>query len=577
MTLSVFKKQFYQRNLFLLVVFIGILLRAITLDIPLYDDAAGIPAIGQYHDVLLTNILHSPHGVWNTLFFVIGMKLFGMSTIGIRMITFLFSLAYLWLLYHCGKCLFGERTARLAVVINLFTFFAFFNYFIIESDGIMASFFSLLIVFSFIKYIDEKKRRTWLGVSLLTFGFLVGMKPRFGAIIIPILFLVWCRTKNVKKSIVVIGLYLFTSLFVILISLGMLYVVHGDRWVVFVSTMLAHNRISFGFESMVSKILQPAVFIQLGISLSPLFVFLPLLTIKYWKKEYGVLYAWIIQSCVYMVLIPQGFSLIRFVSGALLPPLSLLTADVLSELKLSKGALAFIGWGSVVLTGFSLFLNNNIAADYWFFLTEMGPVIKVWQPIIYGVFTLCFFVFTVMIIVKKRVVRVLAEVIFFILALSFNMLLLIEPVIDRTHHDLIKEGQRYGDEKKDLGIVYAWNEDIAFYTGNRGVYIPSEDEVDLGLEFDANKCQREYSRSVGLGKQGYIDLSLPLDKIKNYILKEGGTVFLLNYPYKYVVEKASSEIKEKIVFIEKVCRKEKEKNFKTGALVIYVCPGENNK
>jgi hypothetical protein len=75
---------------------------------------------------------------------------------------------------------------------------------------------------------------------------------------------------------------------------------------------------------------------------------------------------------------------------------------------------------------------------------------------------------------------------------------------------------------------------------------------------------------TGMGQQGYIDLSLPLDVIKEYITKEGGTVFLLNYPYKYTIS-SNPDLQQKAQFIEGQCIKMQETTYKTATLNIYKC------
>jgi len=158
-----------------------------------------------------------------------------------------------------------------------------------------------------------------------------------------------------------------------------------------------------------------------------------------------------------------------------------------------------------------------------------------------------------------------------ILALSFNILMITDNIVDRTDQRLIAVMQDYAVNNTDLGVIYSWNEDVPFYMGNTGFYTVSEEEKSFDIENDRTKCLREYSRSTGLGEHGYVDLNLNLDKIKEIMIRKGGTVVLLNYPYKYVLSEYSNDTIEKVRLIDKLCNKQKEVVEKTANLVIYKC------
>lgn len=578
-------RPFFYPFLISFLIIIGISLWFLSLNIPLYDDAGNVPAIGKYHDSLLANIVLSPHGLLNMLLFMVGMKLFGISTFGVRFTLFLISLAYMFVLFIFVRKALSKTTAWYAVLLHLFTFFAFFTYFIMETDGIINSFFSLLIFSSLYMYLTsgitsspfpQHKKKFWLVLSLLSFALLVTMKYRTGLLIIPITIYIYYKSRQVLETIYYIALYLFCALFALGITVLLAYFTYGPLTGTLLSIIFAHNTTSFDF---LYKITHPSLFVTLIVALSPIFLLLPFLSFKKYKSQYFLCYSWLSVCFLFLFLIPAGLSFVKYVAGFLLPPVTILTADILASSNLRKIHHLFIFYGTLLCSLTFIFINNTIPLDYWYFLTEMGPVIKVWQPFVYGTFFLCLFFFLLLWYLwssENSRLKNLTFCFFLILAFSFNILLVTDNLVDQTHAQMIKEIVLYSETHKDLGRIYSWNEDIPFYLGNVGFYIVPETEQDFGLEFDDTNTLRSYSRLVGMGEQGYIDLSLPLNRIKEHILTEGGTVFLLNYPYKYTIaHPPSDDVLEKISFIDKTCVKELERTYKTATLLIYKCTGSS--
>ncbi len=533
----------------------------------MYDDAAEIVALLKYHDNIYTNLAIGPHGPFNFSFFMLGAALFGISGVGLRFTLFLLSMVYLPLLYFFTKYLLGKKVACYAVLLNLFTFFAFYNSFITESDGVIQSIFSIIIFFSLILFLQsERKKRGWFLLSIAAYAFLVGaMKYRTGLLIIPLFLYIWYETKKFRLALFYSLFYVIPALFVLLMYIPFFYWSYGDMAPALLKLISAHNKISIDF---IQKFLHPQTFSTTIIALTPLFL-LALLPLKRWKRTYALFYFWLIMGPIYFILVPYNFPYIKYIAGFLLPPLTILCASAIEEEKIKevKWVLATI---SILLLSFVfIFLNNTIPTDYWFFLSDIGPVVKVWQPLIYSVFSLCFLLFLYILFKKNSALRESAFILFLVLALSFNILMITDPIVDQEYQQMIKEIQLYA-ASHDLGQVYAWNEDVALYVGNIGWYIRAEDELDYGqIRYD-NPILREYIRSTGLGKQGFIDLNTPLEKLKPYITEKGGTVFLLNYPHKYVVT-ASQTNQETIAFIDSFCTKEYEHMYKTASLVIYHC------
>lgn len=598
------KHTLFYLILFIIICAIGVILRFLVLDVPLYDDAAGIPFLGKYYDPYNLNMALTPHTPLTYIFFQPGMELFGVSTIGLRFTLLLLSIIYLIVLYFFVKKILSIKTACYAVFLNLFTFFAFFNYFFADTDATINALFSLIIFFSLYLSLDLKgqlrklsknkvqtgnkqarkdairnKSIFWFVVSLFTFVFLVSIKYRTGLLIIPIFFYIWYSTRKLKKTIFYCAIYVFCALLAFAISFVLIHLMYGEMAPYLLNLMFARSNVR---PEIIYKLMHPHLFIPLLVSLSPLLLLLPILTLKKLKKEYFLFYSWLLIIPVYLVLIPPGLPIIKYVSGFLLPPITILSAEAISREKIKKSMTIWILICVAIISGIFTYVNNIIPTDYWFFMSEMGPVVKVWQPFIYFIFPFTFLLFVYIWFKKQSPFRVYALSLFIILTLSFSIMMITDNIVDKTHNIMIKEVQEYAAEHEgELGIVYSWNEDIAFYLGNRGHYLMSEDEVDAGFSegfddgpaggIDDNKYLREYGRSTGLGQQGYIDLNYPIEQIEQYISQKGGTVFLLNYPYKYVV--ASLDVQKKIALFDSYCIKEHESIYKTGTLVIYSCEG----
>jgi 4-amino-4-deoxy-L-arabinose transferase-like glycosyltransferase len=563
---------------FITLCIIGIILHLLTIEIPLYDDAGGIPIVGRYYDALFTNIGIYPHGVTNTLVFMLGMKFFGISAVGIRFTLFLVNMGYIIILFLFVKRVFGRKAACYAILLSLFTFFSYFNYFIIETDGIIQSFFSLLVFYGLYLFLYPEKAgairaQYYLLLSILSYAFLVSMKYRTGLLIVAIFFSLWYFTKQLKKAVIYSCIYVFSAVIISFLFFAPYYPIYGgDIAYSLYSIIFSHNTTQV---DILYKITHPQLFVTLFVALSPIFLLLPFLTLQKWRNIYFLFYSWIFVCFLYILLIPPGLSFVKYVAGFLLPPLTILSAAILAEMEWKK----FIPMTlilTVCLSIFSIYYNNTFPQDYWFFLTEMGPVVKVWQPFVYLTFGASFVLFLLFLVntycfPEYITLKYFVFSLFISIALSFNILMLSDNIVDQTHTKLIQQIKIYGEQhKNDLGIIYSWNEDVPVYLGNPGFYIVSEEEKDFGFEFDKTRELREYSRMTGMGQQGYIDLSLPLDVIKEYITKEGGTVFLLNYPYKYTIS-SNPDLQQKAQFIEGQCIKMQETTYKTATLNIYKC------
>ncbi len=559
-----------KNKLFILIVLTGLLLRILTLNVPLYDDAGSMPSIAKYHDKLLGNIVLYPHGITNTLFFFMGMKLFGVSTLGIRLTLFVFSLTYLCALYFFVKKILSKETAQLTVILNLFTFFAYFNYFIVESDGIIQTFFALFTLFPAYIYLREKKI-LWLLISLMSFSFVVSMKHRTGLIIISLFIISIYLTKSFKKTVLFTLIHLLSATTFTAFSFYLVYLVNNTFAHSLFSIIFSHNTTQ---TALLFKLTHPQLFSTLIIALTPLLLFLPLLSLCNRKKEYVLLYSWLVIPCAYIFLIPPGLSIVKYVAALSLTPLTILAADVINNFSIKQRLATSTFAGTLLLSFVFILINNTLPKDYWFFLTEMGPVIKVWQPIIIFVFLISLICFLLIII---NYAKTIAIIIFLVSTLSFNILMLTDNIIDDTHSKMIAEMENYAVNNAPLGRIYAWNEDIPFYLGDIGFYIVPENEDNFGLEYDMTPELRKYSRLLGMGEQGFIDLAIPLEVIKKYFYAQGGTVFLLNYPYKYVIAKAPLDLKKKLQFIDEYCEKKQETNYSTAQLLIYACTPQHDK
>lgn len=595
--------------LFLCFIFIlffaGGFFYSLTLFIPLYDDAGSMPVIGKYHDALLSNIVLYPHGLFNTLPFALGMQVFGVSGESLHLTLVLILFLYLAVLFFFIKKMFDHTTAIVALLLHVFTFFTFFTTFIMESDGIIMSFLTLLTMFPLYFFLGKPSESKpvsslltpgfwWLLLSIASFTLLVSMKYRTGLLFFPLLLYIIFITRSIRKTFFYACCYGIGLLFSAVLHFFIFTFVYREQTTQLLHIIFAHSTTKL---DLFTKLTSPSLFVPLVISLTPLILCLLLLNIKqvkeHWQDtdalaKYALLYFWLLIAVPYILLVPAGLSLVKYLSGVLLPPLIILSAAALARLSSLlfidfKKLLLSVVAGTALLSPLLVFLNNYIADDYWFFMTEMGPVVKVWQPLLLGCFLLgflSFFCFFRSLFVKKEKQRqsflVLVPqswlLLFLIISFSFNVLLLTDNLVDNTHQRLLDDVFSYATQHPSLGTIYAWNEDIPFYLGNPGFYIVSETEKNFGAEYDATPILRTYSRSVGMGQQGYIDLSIPRERIREIIQQKPGTVFLLNYPAKYTIQNPYLDFKERINIIDEHCTKKQESIYKTGSLLIYICP-----
>ena len=253
-------------------------------------------------------------------------------------------------------------------------------------------------------------------------------------------------------------------------------------------------------------------------------------------------------------------------------PLIVLSVRFLTISKISLRTIFATGIVSTI-AGYAVFLFNTKQSSFWYYLSASGPIIPIHQRILIlffgSSFALFCIVFTYVLTQKNNRFLIYSLTAFLLCTLTFNAFLIFTTLFNTTHQFIIQDFEAYAKNKEITLPIYVWNEDIPFY-----LRLPQGGSAPnvryLLPEF------REYAQRTGFSNNGYYDLDQDPEKVKSLIEKNGGTVLILNYPYKYVLEKNLPH-QEILAIITQLCTLEKQFMYNdkpTGQ--IFVCSALRN-
>lgn len=562
-----------------IIISIGILYRLFALNIPLYDDAALLGITATYYDKLGSNMFLIPHPPLTAVFYSIIALIGGVSTGMMRLVPLLFNLASIFLTIRILNKIYGDYTLN-KIVLTLFslTFASFLMSFIVDSDS---SFLVLIILLILNCMINASKVFSISRLILISLLFSIGVLAKFRFIILFPVIMMWFYFTSKK----------FTKTIIFALQAAIATIVIFGGWVALelvfnwknVSTailsIIQHSSPSF---LSLTKI-NPFIYLNLMVAMTPFFIamvilyFFDLLIIvrqgnwrSFRKDKFFIIWIGLLTPILF-ILLPAELApdYARYFSVVFIP-LIILSARELMLLGVSKVAFYVTSVISILL-GYAAFIFNSRAQSFWYYVTASGPVIAINQKIL-----ILFLALPILLIVPVFIAKLegtkkfsgwqhICFLLFLTTALSFNSFLSFATTLDNTHISIIKDFTNYAKEHKIKLPIYSWNEDIPFYIGGcKGESAPNINSI--------NNEFREYAAMTGFDEQGFYDLDQDINKTKATIEKYGGTVMLLNHPYKYVIEKNIPH-QEIIAMMRKLCKLEKEFIYHNIALgQVFVCP-----
>lgn len=547
--------------LFILV--LGIFLKLLLVSsLPVYHDVGWYISLATHYDSAFMNLIVLEHPPFGYYPYFIALQLLGIHDWVIRLVPFLFSLIELGLVYLIAKKWFDTKTAWYTVALFSLTYFAAFNALSPEGDGSIMGLFSLLLLYSFFLFYDAVKRKNhslYFFLSCFFLGFLLLIKVRAIIVLLPLFLYSYYKTRNILQTVLHTFLLGFFAALVFCIFPLLVFLASPDAAIPLLKQVLLHNTGEF---SLLYKFLHPMLFLHVLVVLTPLLVLLFFFGVKKTeaKKENDALVLltlWFVSLfCILLLVLPEGLAAAypRYISF-LAPVLLLLCARGLVMLDLSRKMECCIFFGSLLVGGILSFANQH-ASSYWFLESAAMGILKIAKWILVAVFGTCLLFVLCYFISKKKVFLCF----FLTIALGFNLFLLVEPLVDTTHKDMLDDITAYYHSSSFEQPIFLWAEDLAFYFGIE----------TRNINLITDPALRLYAEKIGYDDTGYYYMRL-VDSDSMYVLSErGGTVFALYYPLEYTLQEGQGR-REEYLYLVNNCSLLQEFSYPHALAVVYEC------
>lgn len=522
--------------------------------LPVYHDVGWYRPMTEFNDGAYMNLLQVEHPYFGYYFFLAALKFVGVYDFVIRLVTFVFSLVEVVLLYLLAKKWCGIKTANAVLILWSLTFFAYVNALSADVDGSLMSVFSIFLFFFFYTYTKTSKTK-YLLITGLFYGALMLIKLRGVIFILPMMLFALYQTRSLKNTlwlcvkVGVLGLMVF-SLFPIAA-----YIANPVEFFLLIEKMVRHNVTNQ--PSVMFKLTHPLIFLQVLVVLSPLYLFLlsGWLRTKKLRDVDVLLIMWLSSLFALFLLIipPMPDVYPRYVSF-LLPPLILLSARKFASFGYKTSQLLFLLSAAVLL----YFVTNRIneaANDYWFYASAAMGVYKLTQSLLVFYFIAAIIIGLIYAFTKNRVM--LAS--FLIVTIAFNLHFIFEPVVDQTHPKLIKDLISSFCINKIKKPLFVWAEDIAFYLGSSG----------MNIKLVKDSILKQYAERIGYNKNGHFYINWRDTASIAELKSKGGTVFTFYYPSKYALKDIDRQNED--AYLRKNCKMLKSAIYRTGRGEVWEC------
>ena len=546
---------------------VGIFYRLDAIFLPLYDDAAAMAIATEHSDILGVNLLLTPHPVLTGVFYTFAAKIFGYSGEIVRIVPLLFNLAVIiYALFIVNRMYGNSDLNRLVAMFFLLTFFSFLMGITPDSDSSVLVLTSLGLLHILI-CLSAGKLKERSGVILFGIIFLIGLltKLRF-LLFVPVLFIwIFFYSRNFKRTFLITTTVVFIGLFGLSGWILLNYLNFGEIIIPVARDVFFHSSPTFNFVEKLSL----GLYLNTLVAFTPLFglVIFYLFAGKNFIHKYDrYLVSWlVILSLELLILLPADVAsdYPRYLSLVFIPLMVLTSRVIMARFKLSEAIYAVFAGTSL---GFVLFIINKHMKSFWYFLSATGPVIGVNQQILGLLLLTSLLLFCLVLfcrIFRSPAIKV-SMILFIVISMAFNALLVYSSIFSSEHRMAVEFFDEYA-RKNNLSLpIYSWNEDIPYY-----LHIANASAPNINL---FKPSLQPYAHMVGFNENGFYDLDSNVSHMENIIKSRGGTVMLLNYPYKYVVEKNPAH-QEVFLMISRNCNLRKEILYKLQPIgQVFMCP-----
>ena len=508
-------------KILLIVLLIAFLVRVTNLNKTIiFDEYVQTKAVLEHNALGLdkgTGI--TPLTTWTRIVFT---WLMGVHTWSLKLVSVVFGLLSLVLVYFLAKELYDKKTALWASLLIAVSAWHVLGTTSISFDGAFLTFYYLLTIFCFVKYLKTESRK-WLYFTGIAFG--LAMLTKLNAILIIPIIIIYSLIKeaNIKKAV---KDFLIIGLVSILVFSVFPIAAYFTDWSYF-SVVMQHTGV---FENPSFNIVLLLIQYMLAVFWAgPLFIGLYIIKLLRFDRKDVLMHLWIgVVFLFFTFVVQENFRPLERYFMVIFPPICILGGDYISKLRFDKRDLIKFFCVFVVF-GLLLFLlnllNNDILPFYpktefikraigfkWNFLVpftgDQGPI-GMYVAFISIVLSFVFaFLFLILhffaIIYKKRYATKMFFLIFLAISFSYNIFMLQEMIFNSTNPNI--------DLVSKAAIDYALENDL-----KEPVYVFRNDAFKYYLS-------PRYQDVIPISFRHEFDIET-INKIKN-----GGTVIVVDFP-----------------------------------------------
>ncbi len=544
------KKQFSFVAALSAILLLGFAARLPFLSLPLFGDNALWALLVQHTDKLGMNVLAIPHPPLAPWAYNTGTLVFQDLALSVRAIPLIFSVLIAFASALFARRVYGERTGLFTAFLVLFSSYGLVSSLITDSDPTLLSLFLVGLFWSAFEYANSGNSK-WLVPSAVFSALLLFTKLQSVLLLVPVCAYVFFNSR--KRDALAFSAALFSGAALSLIAFPLLvFLVEPWAWPAVSSIVYGHN--SFAVLSQLSNPVAAAssklsFLFPLAMNFGSLLLGLVLLSFFSIRRQDQPFLWWLFGTgLLYFLVLPGwiGADMVRFYS-VLVPPAAILSARFLTENEKSFSKVLVVSSAAVFA---ALFAGINAAFPFpeqnWYnvSLTCIGSRISfpaIGFAVLFAAIPLAMCLSRVM---KRRPLHPFAFQFFLSVSLGFGIFFAAAPLLQPDYSLAVAAMNSHIASSPPAGTLFVWNSAAAYYAGYDHSF----------YDWDSPEARSYASLAGFLESREYLDASVTPPGQLDARLARGGTVVLLEYPVKYVMQNPARETA--LTLILKRCRQE---------------------